>query len=374
MTDLIYLDNNATTVVDPEVKKHLSSFQNKPYNPSSIHCLGKEAKKILAQARESIAYALKVPSSTLYFTSGGTESLNMLIKGLYTGKGSILSTSIEHSCVHETLLNLKHQGVDVNYVPVFLEGAPSVEAIQKHLGKDTTLMVFSAVYSETGAKLDLAAVAKIALINHIALVIDGVALLGKETFECYPGITGMGFSSHKLHGPKGVGLVYLTHGSHCNPLIVGGPQEKNLRAGTENLEGILGFAKALELLGQNFPSATHFMEELRNHFEDILTKELKDVAINKGSSRICNTSNIYFPQVDAETLLIALDRHGICASAGSACSSGALEPSRVLINMGLERKRAKSSVRFSFSRFNTREETEKAAYLICEIVKKLRSD
>jgi cysteine desulfurase len=374
MTDLIYLDNNATTILDPEVKKYLTSFPNKPYNPSSIHGLGKEAKKILAQSRESIACTLKVPSSSLYFTSGGTESLNMLINGLYTGNGSILSTSIEHSCVHETLLNLKQQGADVNYVPVFSEGAPSVEAIQKHLSKDTTLMVFSAVYSETGAKLNLEAVAKLAHLNHIPLVIDGVALLGKETFEFYPGITGMGFSSHKLHGPRGVGLVYLAPGSHCNPLIIGGPQEKNLRAGTENLEGIFGFAKALELLKQNLPSATYFMEELRNHFEDILIRELKDIAINQGSCRICNTSNIYFPQIDAETLLIALDRHGICASAGSACSSGALEPSRVLLNMGLERSRAKSSVRFSFSRFNTLEETEKAAYLLCEIVKKLSSD
>jgi cysteine desulfurase len=235
-------------------------------------------------------------------------------------------------------------------------------------------MIFSAVYSETGAKLDLEAIAKLAHTNHVALVIDGVALLGKETFACYPGITGMGFSSHKLHGPKGVGLVYLAPGSHCNPLIVGGPQEKNLRAGTENLEGIYGFAKAVEILGQILPAVTHYIEELRNDFEAILTKKLKDIVINKGSSRICNTSNIYFPQVDAETLLIALDRHGICASAGSACSSGALEPSRVLLNMGLDRKRAKSSVRFSFSRFNTREETEKAAYLICEIVKKLSCD
>jgi cysteine desulfurase len=374
MTDLIYLDNNATTILDPEVKQHLSCFQNKPYNPSSIHSFGKEAKKILTQARESIACILKVSSSSLYFTSGGTESLNMLIKGLYTGKGSILSTSIEHSCVHETLLNLKNQGADVNYVPVFSEGAPSLDAIQKHLSKDTTLMIFSAVYSETGAKLDLEAIAKLAHTNHVALVIDGVALLGKETFACYPGITGMGFSSHKLHGPKGVGLVYLAPGSHCNPLIVGGPQEKNLRAGTENLEGIYGFAKAVEILGQILPAVTHYIEELRNDFEAILTKKLKDIVINKGSSRICNTSNIYFPQVDAETLLIALDRHGICASAGSACSSGALEPSRVLLNMGLDRKRAKSSVRFSFSRFNTREETEKAAYLICEIVKKLSCD
>ena len=373
MKDFIYLDNNATTLLDPLVKKHMSFLPDKPYNPSSIHFLGKEAKKIITQARDTIASALCAPSSTLYFTSGGTESMNMLINGLYSGKGNILSTNIEHSCVFESLSHLQKNGVHVEYVPVGFEGAPSVDSIKAHINKETTMMVFSAVYSETGAKLNLEEVAKLALNHRITLVIDGVALLGKEAFTIYPGITGMGFSSHKLHGPKGVGLAYIAHDACCKPLLFGGPQENGQRAGTENLEGIHGFSKAVELLSIELPSASKKMEELRELFENVLKKQLPDVEINGTASRICNTSNIYFPDIDAESLLIAMDRYGICASAGSACSSGALEPSRVLLNMGFARKRAKSSVRFSFCRFNNKEEIEKAAIVICDIVKKIRS-
>lgn len=373
MKDFIYLDNNATTMLDPRVRIQMSSLPDKPYNPSSIHFLGKEAKKIINQARDTIAYALNVPAPTLFFTSGGTESMNMLINGLYSGKGNILSTNVEHSCVFESLSQLQKTGAYIQYVPVGFEGAPLVESIKAHINKDTTMMVFSAVYSETGAKLNLEEVAKLALHHHITLVIDGVALLGKEAFTIYPGVTGMGFSSHKLHGPKGVGLAYIANDTCCKPLLFGGPQEKGQRAGTENLEGIFGFSKAVELLSVEFPSATKKMEELRELFEDILKKQLDDIEINGTASRICNTSNIYFPDVDAESLLIAMDRYGICASAGSACASGALEPSRVLLNMGLARKRAKSSVRFSLCRFNNKDEIEKAAFIICDIVKKLRS-
>lgn len=373
MKDFIYLDNNATTVLDPLVKKQMSFLPDKPYNPSSIHFLGKEAKKIITQARDTIAATLCVPSPTLYFTSGGTESMNMLINGLYPGKGNILSTNIEHSCVLESLSQLQKTGVHVEYVPVGFEGAPSVESIKAQINKETTMMVFSAVYSETGAKINLAEVAKLAIDHLITLVIDGVALLGKEAFTIYPGVKGMGFSSHKLHGPKGVGLAYISHDACCKPLLLGGPQEKGQRAGTENLEGIYGFSKAVELLSIELPSATKKMEELRDLFEDILKKQLHDIEINGAAPRICNTSNIYFPNIDAESLLIAMDRQGICASAGSACSSGALEPSRVLLNMGFARKRAKSSIRFSFCRLNNKDEIEKAAFIICDIVKKLRS-
>jgi cysteine desulfurase len=373
MNDFIYLDNNATTVLDPDVQKLLSTFPCRPYNPSSLHFLGKEAKKILAQSKETVACALRVPSSTLCFTSGGTESMNMLIKGLYPGHGSILTTAIEHSCVYETLNDLKKNGVSVEYVASDSTGAPSLNAIKSHINTTTSMMVFSAVYSETGVMVELETIAKLARDSGILLVIDGVAILGKEDFIVYPGITGMGFSSHKLHGPKGVGLAYLSSDASCTPLLLGGPQEKGLRAGTENLEGIYGFAKAVELISKQLPSANKKMQELRNLFEKLLFKDLDDILINGDGLRICNTSNIYFPDVEAETLLIALDRHGICASAGSACSSGALEPSRVLLNMGYSRKRAKCSLRFSFSRFNTKEEIEKAALIVCEVVKKLRS-
>lgn len=373
MNTPIYLDNNATTSLDPAVKEVLDLFPSHPYNPSSIHTLGKEAKKHLSAAREIISEVLHVPKDTLVFTSGGTESINMLIRGLYPNHGTILSTTIEHSCIHETLLDLKNMGVCIDYVPVSLLGAPTVEAIEGAIHQNTSLMVFSAVYSETGAKLDLSKVAQLALKHHIPLIIDGVALLGKEAFKIPDGITAMGFSSHKLHGPKGVGLVYISNQANCKPLLLGGHQEKGLRAGTENLEGIWGFAKAIELLKTRLAVATAHMERLRNLFESLLFDNLEHIEINGEGARICNTSNIYFSDIDAETLLIALDRLGVYASAGSACSSGALEPSRVLINMGYSRKRAKSSIRFSLCRYSTQQEIEDAAKIIIDCVKKLRS-
>jgi cysteine desulfurase len=367
----IYLDNNATTPLDEEVLQVMTQEALLPLNPSSSHSYGNHAKLLLKEARLTLSKHLGISPEELLFTSGGTESMNFLIKGLYPRQGTILTTSIEHPSVHETILDLEKKGASVSYVPVGAWGAPTIDFIKSHLNPNISLMVFSAVYSETGVKIDLPALAHLALIHRIPLVIDGVALLGKELFSIPKGVKGMGFSAHKLHGPKGIGAAFLScEASLISPLMRGGHQELGMRPGTEPLDAIRGFAKAVALAEKALPEATEHMAYLQRHFEDSLKKALPHVTINGEGPRVCNISNLVFHEIDGETLLLALDRLGIYASLGSACSSGAIEPSRVLLNMGLSRKQAKSSLRFSFSRKTTLEDINEAVASILSCVQK----
>lgn len=365
----IYLDNNATTRIDPRVLEIMQKAYSFPANPSSIHAYGKKAKIHLTEARELIAsYFLKRPDN-LFFTPSGTLSLNLLVQGLLPNSGSILTTDIEHACIHETMLEIqKKKKYRVDFLSVGKRGAPTLELIKKNLKEDTQLMVFSAVYSETGAMISLDEIANFAKIKNIPLIIDGVALLGKKCFTIPEGVSGMAFSSHKIHGPKGVGLIYLENPCLFSKQVFGGGQEMGIFPGTENLEGILGFAKAVELLKIDLPKAEDHMSSLRDYFELSLLKALPDIQINADGPRICNTSNIAFTGIDAEALLFSLDMNGVYASLGSACSSLALEPSRALINMGYSPKRALSSIRFSLSRDTKKEEIDYAISSIIHLV------
>ncbi|NGX34584.1 MAG: Cysteine desulfurase IscS [Candidatus Anoxychlamydiales bacterium] len=373
----IYLDNNATTLIDTEVLNKVNSLDF-PANPSSAHFFGKKAKEMLEDAREEIASYLKVKAKCLVFTSGGTESSNIGIRSLLENpsslqeKGHIIASDIDHSCVYKTLKYLKEKGFEITYVKAGKYGAIKPDQILPLIKENTKLIAISAVNSETGVKTDIEKIAKIAEEKNIYLFVDAVALLGKEEFEIPKGVTSMGFSSHKLHGPQGTGLCYFKEGIKMSPLFFGGPQENEKRAGTQNLSGILGFAKAIELLKEHLPKATTHMLNLRDHFETFLKNELKDIYINGEGPRVCNTSNISFKGVDAESLLILLDREGVLASHGSACASGSMELSRVLLNMGIDPKDVRSSVRFSVCRNTTKAEIDKALKIIISTVKKLR--
>lgn len=368
MSDYIYLDNNATTLLDPLVLEEMLKDLGEPHNPSSIHGLGKKAHLMLIEARAKVASLLNVKNEEIIFTSGGTESLSMLIHGLISPNSHIITTDIEHACIYNTVLDLQKKGYETTFLKT--TGSPSLEQIKEAIKENTKLLIFSAVNSETGTVSDFEGIALIAKERNIALILDGVALLGKKEFSIPKGVTAMAFSSHKIHGPKGVGIVYLSSGSKLKPLFLGGSQEWQKRAGTENLAGIIGFAKALELAYKNLDANIKKMQDLKSLFEEGLSRKL-DILINGGSSnRICNTSNIAFNGIDAEELLMQLDLNKIAASHGSACSSRSLQASRVLLNMGLGMDRAKSSIRFSFSRFTTREEIEKAIDIIVSTVRK----
>lgn len=365
MIKQVYLDNNATTSLASEVLDAMYTHSSLPLNASSSHSYGQKGKQLLRAARQEIASKLNVDSDSIIFTSGGTESMNLLIRGLQRSSGPVLTTAIEHSAVYETIRSIKSP---IIYVPVGLDGTPSIEAIEAAITPDTSCMIFSAVYSETGAMLELEKVAKLAYMHKIPLIIDGVALLGKELFILYPGISGMGFSGHKIHGPKGTGFAYLNPNAHFSPLTYGAHQEKGLRPGTENIEGILGLAKAVELAYEALPESTIYMKKMRDYLEESLKEKAKNISINAEKSRVCNTSSITFHGIDGETLLIALDRKGVYASLGSACSSGALEPSRILIQMGMPRKDAKSTLRFSLSRYTKKEDLDYAIEVLLNIL------
>jgi cysteine desulfurase len=317
-------------------------------------------------------FRLKVKPNEILFTSGGTESMNFLLKGA-RAEGHIISTNIEHSCVYHTLLELQKQGADVSFLPAGLLGAVSPELIEAAIRPDTRFITLCAVNGETGVKHDIAEIGRIALKHQIPVFVDGVAWLGKELFSIPAGITGIGFSGHKIHAPKGTGFVYLNSSCKLNPLLIGAHQEYGLRAGTENLPGIAGLAKAIELITASLPAATERMACLRDRLEAGLLQKAAPAVVNGMGKRICNVSNIAFPQDLGEDLLIALDRAGIAISHGSACASGALEPSRILTQMGLPFSVARSALRFSLSRYTTEEEIDKAISVTAELVSRLRN-
>jgi len=370
----IYLDNNATTALDPSVAEVMREMlSSPPGNPSSSHTFGQEAKKKLIKARNVIARHLNVKPGEIIFTSGGTESMNFLIKGLVDPRLSphIVTSNVEHSCVEETLSSLEKLGCNTTYLPAGLGCRTSAADIEKAIRPDTKLLVFSAVNSETGVIQNMEELSDIALRHGIALVIDGVALPGKEFFSIPKGVTGIGFSAHKFHGPQGVGFVFIRSGTKITPLLTGGGQEYGLRSGTENLIGITGLSRAITLLETELAPASERMKMLRDRFENALIEAIPSVQINGANPRVCNVSNLAFPGVDAETLLIQLDLNGIAASHGSACSSGSLEPSRVLTRMGVSPSLTKSSLRFSFSRYSTIEEVDYTVNCLVELNKLL---
>lgn len=364
----IYLDHNATTPLAPSVLEAMvAELVRGPRNPSSIHTFGQEAKKTLVHARATIAHFLHVKPHEILFTSSGTESLNLLIRGLLPQTPChILTTDLDHPCIYETLQSLPEH--EVTFLSPGLSGAPSSQQIEAALRPTTRLIVLSAVNSETGVKLDLEGVAQVAQTASIPLVIDGVALLGKEPFTIPSGVTAMGFSGHKIHGPKGTGFAFLRSKTKLTPLLTGGSQEHKLRAGTENLPGIVGLAEAISLLEKNQEAYTRQMQTLRDRFEHELKTHIPQLTINGSGPRVVNTSNICFPNIDGESLLIHLDMEGIAASHATACSSGALEISRVLLSMGIPREKAASSLRFSLSRTNTEEDILRACSVLTKIV------
>jgi len=369
----IYLDNNATTCLDPRViEAMMAELNDLPSNPSSIHSFGREAKAKLSASRKRIADYLRVSPQSILFTSGGTEGLNFLIRGMVDENAHIITSNTEHSSVEKTLSHLENRGVSITYLPSGLRGAIQPEQLEEAILPETSLIVLGAVNGETGVKIDLKSIAKVAHKHQIPLIIDAVAWIGKEPIVIPEGVTAMACSAHKFHGPHGVGFVFLSTEKAIEPLIRGGYQENSLRAGTENLPGIIGLSKAIELLDTELEAATFRMKSLRERFENGLFQQLSDIYINGDGPRVVNTVNVAFMGVEGEVLLLLLDQAGIAVSHGSACSSGSLQPSRVLLSMGIPRKRANGSLRFSLSRFTKEEEIDTCLETLSALVKKLR--
>lgn len=376
MRERIYLDSNATTMVDPIVAEAVSrSLLESHGNPSSVHFFGQEAKRCLQEVRRGLASYLGVRPTELIFTSGGTEGLNLLIRGLLPAesKGHIITSDLEHSAVYNTVKGLESQGFEASFLSPGSWGAVRDEELRAALRPDTRLIVLMAANNETGVKMDIPAIAALAGEAGVPLVIDGVALMGKESFSIPAGVTAMAFSGHKFHAPTGVGMVYLRRGQKLTPCFAGGGHEYGMRPGTENLSGIVGLGEAVKLLSHDLLEASERMGQLRDYLEQRLQEELKDVYINGEGPRVANTSNVSFLGVDGEALLMNLDMEGVAVSHGSACAAGALEPSRVLLNMGLSHERAATAIRFSLCRFTTKDEIDRAISIVVQVVSRLRA-
>lgn len=349
MQKVVYLDNNATTPLSSGVKETLVHMLDEYGNPSSLHSLGQRANSLLTKARRDSALVFNVEPNQLVFTSGATESLNHLLYNFAT-KGTLLVATTEHAAVKDFIEKTK---CSVEWVTPNEEGVITQEAVVAHLHKNISAIVVMAVNNETGTINAWEEIAELAYDYNIPYLVDGTALLGKGHVSMKPGITAFVFSGHKCHALKGVGITLLQKGVRLSPLLFGGPQERQLRGGTENLLSITSFAKALQEIHKD-----HFlyMQKLHAYFEEELLQRFPEAVIHGGTRRIGNVTNISFANLDGESLLMQLDLFGIKASHGSACSSGALEPSRVLQAMHVPFTLAKNAVRFSLSRLTTAEE------------------
>ncbi|MEX2213340.1 MAG: cysteine desulfurase family protein [Phycisphaeraceae bacterium] len=412
--DVIYLDNNATTQPAPQVVAAMQEVNTRLWaNPSSVHRFGQQVRQRVELARAAVAKLIGAKDRELIFTSGGTEANNLALRGVLaegmkerrdegtkdgceaaSGKRVLITTKIEHSAVREPAKLLGEWGGQVVYLPVdqsgFVEPVALRDALEINVrAADTAVVSVQWANNETGvlqAIGDLAAVIEGHRVKlreceaasgrgRLLFHVDATQAVGKMAVNVHgAGIDLMTFAAHKFHGPKGVGALYVRSGVRLKPQNLGGPQERDRRGGTENTPGIIGMGVAAEL-AQAFVqdgAAIARLSALRDRFEQTLTHALPDAVINSVSRpRLWNTSNLGFPRLEAEAILLGLSERGVCASAGAACSSGSLEPSPVLLAMGIPESIAHGAVRFSLCRFTTEEEIGEASRVVIEVVKKL---
>lgn len=376
---MIYLDHNATTYCDPEVlKEMLPYFTDKFYNPSSVYTPSQGVKDSIESAREKLAKFLDCLPSEIIFTSGGSESINMAIIGAAYAlkeKGRhIITSGIEHHAVLHTCRFLEKSGFEVSYIDVDKYGFIDMEKLKKAIRPETILISVMFANNEIGTIQPVEEIAKTAKDKGILFHTDAVQVAGKIPFSVKKiGADLLSLSAHKFYGPKGIGALYIRKGVRIKPLIHGGGQERNLRAGTENVPAMIGLGKACEIAEKNMEKDRVMEKELRDLLEKKLLEKIPEIWINgHPEKRLYNTSNICIKYVEGESMLLNLDFEGICASSGSACTSGSLDPSHVLLAIGISAEDAHGSLRFSFGRKNTKEDVEKVVEVLPGIVDKLR--
>jgi len=374
----LYFDNNATTRIDPRVVEAMLPWLTDLYgNPSSGCQLGRQAAQAVEHAREQVAALLGCEPREIVFTSGGTESNNAAIASavrLNPDRRHLVTTAVEHSAILKPCEALEREGYEISRLSVDSEGWLDMIDFERLICPDTALVSIMATNNETGVLFPIGELAQIARDKGALFHSDAVQAAGKVSIQVSElGISYMSVSSHKVHGPKGVGALYVNRRSGFRPLLSGGGQESGRRSGTENVAGIVGFGQAAELALQNLECEATEVKGLRDAFERGILEQIPGVCINGGiAERLPNTTNLAFEGVEAEAALLLLDRAGICASAGSACMTGSLQPSHVLKAMGFSTERARSSLRFSFSRFNTAAEIAKAMEILPGVMARLR--
>jgi cysteine desulfurase len=376
---MIYLDNNATTQIDPEVLEEMLPFLQEQYgNPSSAYSFGKQAAKAVQTARERVAALLGCDASEIIFTGCGTESDNTAVQSallLDPDRKHIVTSKVEHSALINHAETLARRGYEVTWLDVDEEGLLDLERLERAIRKDTALVSLMWANNETGVLFPIAQAAEICRSKGTLFHTDAIQAVGKVPIDLTKiPVNFLALSGHKLHAPKGVAALYVNRKTRFNPFLIGGSQENKKRAGTENVASIVALGKAAELAGRTLGEEQTRVKPLRDRFEKGLLGSIAGTHVNgHRTRRLPNTSSIAVEGVDSEAMLMLLDQRGIYCSAGSACTSGSLEPSHVLKAMGFSNDRARGSLRFSFSRFNSEAEVDKALKIIPAAVEKLRS-
>lgn len=375
----VYFDNSATTKTDERVIEAMMPYITENYgNPSSIYKIGRENRKAVEEAREQVAKALNCESNEIYFTNGGSESDNTAIRGIayaYKNKGNhIITSKIEHPAVLETCKQLEKEGFEVSYIGVEENGIIKLDELKNAIKPTTTLISIMFANNEIGTIEPIEEIGKIAKENNIFFHTDAVQAVGNVRIDVKQlNIDALSMSGHKFYGPKGIGALYVKKGIKFEKLINGGHQERNKRAGTENVAGIVGLGKAIELAYQELDEHNKKIKELRDYYVEQVKAKIPYIRINGDETkRLPGNSNISFRFIEGEGLLLNLDLKGICASSGSACTSGSLDPSHVLLAIGLPHEIAHGSLRISIGKYNTKEEVDYLVENLVEIIGRLR--
>jgi len=379
MSDLLYLDHNATTPLDPAVREAMLPWLENGFgNPSSVYGLGRRASEALKVARERVASLVGADPSEIIFNSCGTEATNTAILSALAidpDRRHIITSAVEHSATIKLCEYLATRGYEITWLPVDKEGLLDPARLEEAITSETAVISLLWGNNETGVLFPIEKIAAIALEKKVPLHLDAVQAAGKVPIDLSRlNVQYVSLSAHKLYAPKGVGALYVNKRARYTPLLRGS-QEEGRRGGTQNVASIVAFGKAAELALNHLPSSPERIRTLRDRFENALLSSVEGARRNGAASpRLPNTSNLTFPGIEAETALLLFDKEGLCCSAGSACSSGSINPSHVLTAMGVSRDEARASLRFSFGRTTTEADIDRALEIIPRIIAKLRAE
>ena len=376
----IYVDNAATTKMNAAVAEEMIPFMTEFYgNPSSIYLEGREAKRAVEKSREQVAKAISAEPKEIYFTGSGTEADNWAVRSAasaYSNKGKhIITSSVEHHAVLHTCQDLEKQGYEVTYLPVDEYGRVSVEDLRNSIRPDTILVSIMFANNEIGTIMPVKEIGAVCRENGVLFHTDAVQAIGMCEINVEElNIDMLSLTAHKFHGPKGAGALYVRQGVKLTPFITGGAQERGKRAATENVPGIVGLGKAIELAAENIPERQKKLSELRDYYiEKVLNKIPYSRLNGHPKDRLPGNANISFQFIEGEGMLLRLDMKGISASSGSACTSGSLDPSHVLLAIGLKHEEAHGSLRVSFDETNTKEQVDYIVDELADIIELLRN-